>query len=184
MQWWAAGLAVLLYNGQALGWTVKGTAEEEARVRAAAWKVPACTQETIERGLDEVIVVPPHRLDRKGMRIDATSFRHTKHTYIDRSVLSDESVITHEMGHFYDWKNHESDHALFKVSLDADFADMSELQRTRNHYLQIPEEAYAELFALRAVGPDYYFRLRHHYDLELLHRSYHVLEATLCHEHD
>lgn len=179
----AAGavLSTMLLAGPALAWTVKGSADEEREVRVAADKVPPCAQSIIARELDSIIVVPKHRLDRDDMRIDATSFRFTHHTYIDRAVLDDQSVIAHEMGHFYDWYMHDSQHLLFQESLRADFADMSDVQKEHNRYLETPEEAYAELFALRAVGHDYYFKLPHHYDLELLHRSQHVLDATFCH---
>ncbi len=144
----------------ARAWMVKSDSAATARgLRAESDRLPACVRETVARRLRVVLAVPraltfpidAHSWPTNGVMLLTT----------DRAPELRKTAYLHELGHFYDWETGTSKGAAFRAALAADFASMDSTGRAEEKPLSDPQEAFAELFAARFRGPDY-FRADHY----------------------
>jgi len=152
--------------------------------------LPKCIQKVVNKRLKKVAV-------RRGFEeypINAESYRFgfTVIEVRDENIWSEllhhyfkfhrpiDNEFVHEVGHQYDWEQGDiSRLPEFQNAVKRDFKLMTPEESDHNKYLQNPSEAWAELFAVKFNGVDY-FEQDGHFNPELFPNSRTLLNSYLC----
>lgn len=148
-------------------------------------KLPLCVQKKIEERL-HVVILGNHALP---WPIDARSWPQGVMLLeiSDDHILKDgtrfirplDNEFIHELGHYYNWAlNTPTLDSYWKNAVKEDWELLNPAQQKYNYYMAHPEELFAEMFAEKFRGVNYYDY--DHYDINLFVNSRIIFDNLVC----